>query len=78
MVELVDTTALEAVAARCGGSSPLLGTILNKLREDGENRVSRSDFCHFDYESAGRGRERPSPLLGTIKEIQSTKRRIQN
>lgn|GEM_PF-2956390 len=27
MVELVDTTALEAVAARCEGSSPSLGTI---------------------------------------------------
>ncbi len=26
MVELVDTTALEAVAARCEGSSPSLGT----------------------------------------------------
>ena len=33
--EMADTTALEAVAARHGGSSPLLGTRKSKILEEG-------------------------------------------
>lgn|GEM_PF-5068035 len=46
MVELVDTTVLEAVAMRCEGSSPSLGTI-KKLK--GILILKR---CYFVYNTS--------------------------
>jgi hypothetical protein len=61
---MADTTALEAVAARHGGSSPLLGTIKAKAFTDTHRKRVLSPLplgMRFTHSSGS------SPLLGTRK-----------
>ncbi len=55
MVELVDTYALGAYAARCAGSNPVPGTKL-------EARVARAIFLCYNRKQYGENYEVPKPV----------------